>query len=291
MKVLNFGSINIDYVYQVPHFVRPGETLSAAQLDTVLGGKGANQSIALARAGVTVQHLGAIGQSDDWIIDYLAENQVGTSWIEKVDGPSGHAIIQVDQDAENAILLYGGANRCFARERIESAVSQLGSDDWLLIQNECNGIVWAIEAARERGVNIAFNPAPMTPDVAQLPLEAVDLLFVNQIEASDLAGTDSAQDALRFLNERYPETTLVMTLGGEGALLSSSSEHIRLPAKSVQAVDTTGAGDTFVGYFLASVIQGLSHEAALNRAISASAIAVTRAGASTSIPYASEVTE
>ncbi|OZG73710.1 ribokinase [Hahella sp. CCB-MM4] len=291
MKVLNFGSINIDKVYQVSHFVRPGETLSAEKLDVVLGGKGANQSIALARAGVQVKHFGAINRSDGWIIDYLAENQVDTSWIELVDSPSGHAIIQVDQSAENSILLFGGANRIFSRERIRAAISELDTGDWLLLQNECNGIDWAIEAAREQGVNVAFNPAPMTPEVSRLPLDDIDLLFVNQIEAADLAGTDSAQEALRILNERYAETTLVMTLGAEGALLSSSSEHIRLPAKPVKAVDTTGAGDTFVGFFLASIIQGLSHEASLNRAITASSIAVTRHGASPSIPYSTEVTE
>ncbi len=291
MNVLNFGSINIDKVYKVPHFVRPGETLSASQLDVVLGGKGANQSIALARAGVKVKHFGAISRSDDWIIEYLNDNQVDTSWVEQVDSPSGHAIIQVDQSAENSILLFGGANRIFTRERIRAAISEMEAGDWLLIQNECNGIDWAIEAAREQGVNVAFNPAPMTPEVGQLPIDDIDLLFINQIEAADLAGSESAQDALKILNERYPDTTLVMTLGAEGALLSSPSEHIRLPAKSVQAVDTTGAGDTFVGYFLASIIQGLSHEASLNRAIIASSIAVTRHGASTSIPYSNEVTE
>ncbi len=289
MQVLNFGSINIDYVYQVPHFVRPGETLAAHQLDKLLGGKGANQSVALSRAGVEVKHAGAVNKADQWVLDQLKDSGVDTTHVTLMDDPSGHAIIQVDANGENSILLFGGANRTHSLEYIESVIGSMTSGDWLLLQNECNGNLEAIQAARKYGLKVAFNPAPMTPEVEALPLQEIDLIFLNEVEACDLSGQTCGEMAFRTLAARHPNLAIVMTQGAKGASLAADDEITMLPAPEVTAVDSTGAGDTFVGYFLASLIQDLSYQEALARAIAASAIAVTRHGASTSIPMASEV--
>ena len=289
MKVFNVGSINIDLVYRVPHLVQPGETLSSLSLDTVLGGKGANQSVALARAGVTILHIGRLGAADEWASAAMAEAGVDIRHVMHVDGASGHAIIQVDDQGENSIILHGGANQGFSAEQLEQALASGSAGDWLLIQNECNDIALAIEIAAERGMSIAFNPAPMNDAVKALPLELCSVLIVNETEAAALAQTDDPYRALQVLAERFPETRLVLTLGAKGVLSQQGDQQISVPAMSVEVVDTTGAGDTFVGYFLAALIDGLDDRAALQRACAASALSVTIAGATPSIPLASEV--
>ncbi len=154
MKVFNFGSINVDMVYRVPHLVQPGETLASLSLETVLGGKGANQSVALARAGVNVHHIGRIGASDQWAAEQMAEAGVGMQAVELIEGPSGHAIIQVDDNGENSIILHGGANQSFDRDVLEKQLANAESGDWLLMQNECNDIEVAFEIAQRRGLSI-----------------------------------------------------------------------------------------------------------------------------------------
>ena len=289
MRALNFGSINIDYVYNMPHFVRPGETLAANRRDIILGGKGANQSIALARAGADVLHLGSVNEVDTWTIDFLKENKVNVDHISISDRPSGHAIIQIDQSGENSIILFGGANQAISSSQIEQAVEDMSSGDWLLIQNECNSVNLAIEVAKKKGMKIAFNPAPMNESVKTLPIRDVDLLFVNEIESAELADAQHQTEILSALQKRYPQTTIVQTLGDRGAIVSKNGCHFQKPAKQVQVCDTTAAGDTFVGYFLASVMKNETLESALEKAIAASAIAVTREGAAPSIPYNFEV--
>lgn len=289
MKVFNFGSINIDMVYRVPHLVQPGETLSSRSLETVLGGKGANQSVALARAGIDVRHIGRIGEADQWAADQMKAAGVDMQAVEQVDGPSGHAIIQVDDKGENSIILHGGANQSFDRSVLEQQLSEAQTGDWLLMQNECNDIAEAFDIARQRKMSIAFNPAPMTAAVRQLPLEHCDVLIVNETEAADLAETDDPDAALAILAERYPDTRLVLTLGSRGALLQHAGEQVREAAVAVDVVDTTGAGDTFVGYFLAGLMQGLVEKDALQRACRAAALSVTVAGATPSIPSLADV--
>jgi len=227
VTVYNYGSVNIDLVYRVPHLVEPGETLSSLSLDTLLGGKGANQSVALARAGATVRHIGRIGQADQWAVEQLADAGVDVSLIESVDGASGHAIIQVDDQGENSIILHGGANQNFDRQVVEQVLNQANSDDWLLLQNECNQIAAVIELALQLGLKVAYNPAPMRADVADLPLSSLSLLVIN---------------------EHMPDTRIVLTLGSRGAQQWLSGNRIDAAARKVDTVDTTGAGDTFVGY-------------------------------------------
>lgn len=292
MTIHNLGSINVDHVYRVPHLVRPGETLASRALETVLGGKGANQSVALARAGAAVRHVGRIGAADDWARRALADAGVDVSAVASVDGPSGHAIIQVDDAGENAIVLHGGANHVLDRAAIEAALATAGEGELLLLQNETSGIDAAFDVARERGLRVAFNPAPMSEAVRSLPLERCDTLILNETEAAMLAGSGDADDAEALeatLAARYPAVRLVLTLGARGARLARDDARVAVGTPRVDVVDTTGAGDTFVGYLLAALESGADERAALERACRAAALSVTRAGATPSIPEAAAV--
>ncbi|MFK7858757.1 MAG: ribokinase [Granulosicoccus sp.] len=289
MQVFNFGSINIDLVYRVPHLVAPGETLPSQSLDTVLGGKGANQSVALARAGARVTHIGRLGNTDSWACDQMQAAGVDVSQVSMIDGPSGHAIIQVDDHGENAIILHGGANQSFTHDELAVMLKSAEAGDWLLMQNECNGLDSAFALAESLGMRIAFNPAPMTPRIAQLPLERCELLIVNETEAAALAGNHDLDAAIVTLGKRYPQTRLVLTLGAKGAMLQRGELQLSAKAMKVAAVDTTGAGDTFVGYFLASLMTGLDDQSALQRSCAAGALSVTKPGAAPSIPTRAEL--
>ncbi len=289
MTVYNFGSINIDMVYRVPHLVNAGETLSSRSMETVLGGKGANQSVAVARAGAHVKHVGRVGSSDQWAVDQLRDAGVDVSLVESIDGPSGHAIIQVDDAGENSIILHGGANQSFNRTLLEVHLEQAVPGDWLLVQNECNDLATAIDIAISKQMRIAFNPAPMTAEISALPLENCDVLIVNETEAEQLSGSSDPDEVMAILAKRYPRTRLVLTLGSKGALLQFDGKIYRQAALDVAVVDTTGAGDTFVGYLLASLIDGLDDEACLQRACTAAALSVKTLGATPSIPTAADV--
>ena len=288
-KILNFGSINIDHVYQVPHFVKPGETLSSLELSTGLGGKGANQSVAIARAGASVAHLGKLSQTDEWAVEILASSGVNVSNIELIDGASGHAIIQVDAHGENAIVLHGGANQSFTIADIESALMANQDASHLLMQNETNLLLQSFELAQVKGLKLVLNPAPMTNDIKQLPLAKIDTLIVNQGEAEALCGESEIDKIIREMIVLAPHSKVVVTLGSQGALLIVDGDVTRINSPRVNVVDTTGAGDTFVGYFLAGVVDGLSDNEALERACLAASIAVTRQGAISAIPELSEV--
>ncbi|RKR03461.1 ribokinase [Kushneria sinocarnis] len=292
----NYGSINIDHVYRVPHLVRPGETLASREYRPVLGGKGANQSLAMARAGGDVTHWGRLGESDRWALAPLREAGVNDEQLELIDGPSGHTVIQVDDDGENAIVLFGGANQGFDADRLDTLFATTSPGDWLLLQNECNDTAAVIERALEADLQVAFNPAPMVDAIRQLPLTRLALLFLNRGEAAALAECDDStptETLIRALTERYPGPDIVLTLGREGAHFlpgRTASELPRFePARSVSAVDTTGAGDTFIGYFLAALQHGRAITECLTRASAAAALGVQRPGAADSIPLREEV--
>lgn len=289
MKIINFGSINIDHVYRVDHFVRPGETLQSESYSVFSGGKGANQSISLARAGAEVIHAGKIGKEGRWIKEKLRESGVDTSLIETADLPTGHAVIQVNAEGENAIIIHGGANRSFSDADIEKVLNRAHSDDYLLLQNEINGLEKILPRAKEKGLRIVFNPSPISSEIKSYPLELVDLFIINEVEGKALTGKSRPDEMLNLMQKLYPKSRTVLTLGREGLLYAEGSKRINLPALKVEAVDTTGAGDTFTGYFLAGVVRGEEIERCLQRGIEASALCVTRKGAADSIPWADEL--
>ncbi len=290
IEVLNFGSLNIDHVYRVDHFVRPGETLSCESYSVFAGGKGLNQSVALARAGVRVAHAGKIGNDGDFLRRTLQESGVDVSLLLRGEVATGHACIQVDKKGQNSILLYPGANRDLSKKEIVTVLDQLERGSILLLQNEINHIPFLMEEGHKRGLYVAINPAPCGPEVSDYPLELVDLLFVNEIEGAQLSGCDGdAGTVCDELAGRFPEQEIVMTLGGDGALYAHGEQRIRVEAPPVDVVDTTSAGDTFTGYFIAAKLRGFSAAECMRTASLAGSIAVSRPGAASSIPAAAEV--
>ena len=284
-RILNIGSLNLDYVYAVPRFVTAGETLLSSRRNVFPGGKGLNQTVAAARAGAKVYHAGAVGADGDMLLDLLRDAGADVSAVSRVDAPTGHAIIQVTPQGENAIVILGGANRSVTPETVEKALEKVDADDILLLQNEINGLDAIIRRAAKKGLRILFNPAPMEESVKSLPLELLDTLVVNEVEGRALAGD---MDALRTA---YPRQKILLTQGSRGASLWTGSELIFQPAFPVQAVDTTAAGDCFLGYYAAAIAENLPYAQALRLAAAASALAVQRQGAAPSIPIRRDVEE
>ncbi len=282
-KILNIGSLNLDYVYAVPHFVEAGETLLAARRDVFAGGKGLNQTVAAARAGAEVCHGGAVGADGDMLLDLLRDAGADVSAVARVDVPTGHAIIQVSPQGENSIIILGGANRAVSSETVTAALEKVAAGDILLLQNEINGLGDIIRRAAQKGLRILFNPAPMEAAVKDLPLELLDTLIVNEGEGKALAGD---MDALKAA---YPNQKILLTQGSRGASLWTGSELLFQPAFPVQAVDTTAAGDCFLGYYAAALAEDLPYAQALRLASAASALAVQKQGAAPSIPVRREV--
>lgn len=291
MKIYNFGSLNVDYVYRVPHFLQPGETLSSESRSVFPGGKGLNQSVAAARAGAQVVHGGAVGEGGEFLIEILSCAGVQTERILRCNAPNGHTFIQVDSTGQNCILLYPGTNHSLTREYLEGYLADAAPGDILLLQNETNCLPDAMQLAEEKGLCVAWNPSPFTEELRQVPTSAVKWWFCNEIEAQALFGSsDPATVRERFLAVAQG-STLVLTLGEQGSVLISEQEMLTQPIFPVKAVDTTAAGDTFTGYFLSAVAGGKPTAQALALAAKAAAITVSRAGAAVSIPTLQEVEE
>ena len=289
MTIFNFGSINIDHVYQVAHFVRPGETLTSNHYQKILGGKGANQSIALAKANCDVVHVGAISTQDRDLLTQMSDDGVNVSQVALIEQPTGHAIIQVNQQAENAIVLFTGANHCLTPIQIEQVISQAKDDDWVLLQNETNHIDTIINAAKTRGLTVVYNPAPMDKALVERQIANIDILIVNEVEAMDLFAVASVELAQQRLQQEYPDLTVIMTLGAQGVRYLNAGVVIEVSAYQVDAVDTTAAGDTFIGFCLAGLMAKFEIKTVLKQACAASALCVTRHGASTAIPTFEQV--
>ena len=283
MAIWNLGSINIDRVYRLDSLPQPGETLTSRSHASGLGGKGANQSVAAAQAGAVTHHLGAMGSGDDWVIQRLAEKGVGTDHVARMaDQVTGHAIIMVDAQAENAIVIHPGANRAIDGDRLAQALVGIGPSDTLLIQNETNGQVAAAEAANAAGARVIYSAAPFDLEAVRQILPHVTILAMNEGEAAQLFAAMPGD---------LPVQGLLITRGSKGAEyrdLTTGQTHEQASFK-VTPVDTTGAGDTFAGYFAAGLDAGLSIPDALRRASAAAALQVTRPGAGDAIPSAAEV--
>ena len=292
MKIINFGSLNIDRVYEMAHFVQPGETAKAASMKVFAGGKGLNQSVAAARAGAQVVHAGAVGPDGDFLLELLGQAGADLGCLEHVQEASGHAIIQVDANGQNAIIVYSGDNGCLTEAYIDRVLDTAQQEDLILLQNEVSNVAYIIQSAARRGLRVVWNPSPMPENLREHPLDQVYLFMVNELEAAQLAGKSECADPEKLLDELcalYPKSNVVMTLGSKGVMCRVAGESCRHKAYRVQAVDTTGAGDTFCGYFLAGLCQQRPLAECLARASAASAIAVSRPGAAPAIPVAAEV--
>lgn len=284
MKVLNFGSLNLDLVYQMDHIVQCGETFAADQLDKFPGGKGLNQSVALAKAGAEVYHAGNIGPDGELLTLTLRQAGVHTDHVRVLDMPSGHAVIQVDRKGENCIILFGGANRAADAEQVEQVLSHFGPGDYLVLQNEINMLEQIIETANAKGMYIVLNPSPMDEKIATLPLEKISIFMLNEIEGGAITGKTEPEEILDALHALFPHARVVLTLGSKGSVYMEGNQRIYQGIYHVNAVDTTAAGDTFTGFFISTLLRGGSPAQALDTAAKASAIAVSRKGAAPSIP-------
>ena len=289
MKILNFGSLNIDHVYAVDHFVKAGETVSSVSMERHVGGKGLNQSVALARAGAKVFHAGRIGEDGRFLVGYLDKAGVDTSSIEVSEQPTGNAVIQVDKSGQNCILLCPGANMTVCEEMIDRVLSKFGKGDMIVLQNEISSVGIILEKAKERGLVTVLNPSPVSRALCDYPLNLVDWFILNEIEGKELTGKSDPCGILSEMFAKYPRSEVVLTLGEKGAIYGSSEGYISVPAEKCRAVDTTAAGDTFTGYFFASIAKGKAPYQALKTAAHAAAIAVTRKGAAESIPCLNEL--
>ena len=289
MKVLCFGSLNIDYVYRVDHVVRLGETEKSEEVSVNCGGKGLNQSVALARAGMTVSHAGLVGKDGQGLLDKCAENGIGTQYLRMIEGRCGHTIIQVDGEGNNSILLYGGANQCMTRAFIDEVLEGFEKDDVILLQNEINLLHAIIDKAYDRGMQIFLNPSPYHEALEKCDLRKISCFLLNEIEGEQMTGETKPEKILEVMHEKYPSAKIVLTLGKEGSLYLDDASMVQQEAFRVKAVDTTAAGDTFTGYFLYSQAAGMTPKEGLELASKAAALTVTRHGAMDSIPTMEEV--
>ena len=290
-KILNIGSLNSDHVYMVPHFVSAGETLAAETLDYFPGGKGLNQSVALSRAGATVFHAGKTGPDGAPLITWLCECGVDVRFIQSDGSVTGHAVIQVTPEGQNCILLYHGANFELERPYLDDVFSSFEEGDILVLQNEVNDIAYIMEQAAHKGMRIAFNPSPFDASVRNLPLDLVSWFIFNEIEGAEISGKKIPRDILASMHTAFPNTAIILTLGEDGVLYRDNMQELAHGIYRVKAVDTTAAGDTFAGYFIACISAGKEPAEALRFSSIASALTVSRPGASSSIPTLKDVEE
>ncbi|MBD3665242.1 ribokinase [Sulfitobacter aestuariivivens] len=278
--IWNLGSINADNFYRVPHLPGPGETLAATDFQQGLGGKGANMSVAAARAGARVTHIGAVGPDGDWARQRLLEYGVDTPHIATTETATGHANITVDISGENNIVLFGGANQALTNQMIGAALAEASPGDTLLLQNETNGQPFAVQTARTLGLKVVYAAAPFQAEAVQALMGQIDLLVLNAVEAEQLES--AAGRGLRQLDI----ADIVVTLGGDGCRWHSSShaQAETFGAYPVKSIDTTGAGDTFTGYLAAGLDRGLPMKDAIDLAMKAAALMVTRQGTADVIP-------
>lgn len=292
MKILSLGSLNIDYTYFLEHIMQMKETQAASDRKIFAGGKGLNQSIAMARAGLTVYHAGCIGEDGMLLLEELEKAGVDVSLVRRLEGPcSGHAIIQVDKMGQNAVMTYGGANMQVSREYIDEVLEQFDENDVLVLQNESSNLDYAIERAYEKNMMIVLNPSPINDVLKKYDLSKVTLFFMNEVEGRELTTYVQPGDILIGMRELYPNSKCVLTLGAQGAFFGDGKTNVYHHASRVQAVDATAAGDIFEGYFLAAYLDGKKPAEALAIASCAAGISVTRAGAAPSAPTMQETLE
>jgi ribokinase len=289
MKILNFGSLNYDYIYSVDHIVEGGETISSSKREIVCGGKGLNQSVALTRAGAKVYHAGMVGKDGTELLNVCKASGINASNISVVEGESGHTIIQVDKEGQNCIILFGGSNHKITKEHIDEVLSGFEKDDIILLQNEINLLDYIIEQSYKKGLKIILNPSPFDDMLKKCDLSKISIFILNEIEGEQITGEKNHKKILDEMLNKYPNSKIVLTLGSKGVMYKDKNQECCRDAYKVNIVDTTAAGDTFTGYFIASLVNNVTIEQSLEISSKAAAIAVTKAGATTSIPFMEEV--
>jgi len=291
MKVLCIGSMNLDHVYMMDHIVAPGETEAVNEIKNFLGGKGMNQSVALAKAGANIYHAGMIGPDGLVFLDACKEHGVNGDYIRQIDEFTGHAIIQIDKNAQNCILLYGGANQKLNETYVDEVLAGFKAGDILLLQNEVNMLPYIVDKAFEKGMQIALNPSPFNEKLDEVDMTKISIFLLNEIEGGQITGLVDPKEIIASMQEKFPKAKIVLTLGKDGAMFAEGGNKFYQPIFPVKAVDTTAAGDTFTGYFLAGLSEGMAIPEVLKMSAKASSIAVTRPGAVPSIPLRKEVEE
>jgi len=280
MAVWNLGSINIDYVYEVPHLPRPGETIPAATHRVGLGGKGANQSVAAARAGADVHHIGMIGAEGGWTVERLRSFGVDIAHVGVVEASTAHAVIMVDEGGENAIVIHRGANAEQSEDRIAAALERASPGDTLLLQNETSHQVHAARLAQGKGLRVVYSAAPFDLGAVRAVLPFVTALALNEVEERQLTASLGQPDVAE----------LIVTRGARGARwVLRDGDEITLSAFDVTPLDTTGAGDCFIGSLVAAGDRGLGRQEALRFASAAAALQVMRPGTADAMPDRAEV--
>ena len=286
------GSLNMDLVVRTPRHPRIGETIIGSDFRTYPGGKGANQAVAAARLGGKVKMVGRVGQDDfgQALLGNVAQNGVDTTFIQRdQEAATGVALITVDASGQNTIVVASGANARLMPEDISSAQEAFIGAAVLVLQLECPlpAVARAIEIACQSGVRVVLNPAPAQPLQSEL-LASVDYLIPNQTELALLSGRQSLDEGIGVLQE-WGVRNLIVTLGEQGVLIVEDGRQTRLAAHPVQVVDTTAAGDAFVGAFVVALKEGVSTQEAASWGNAAGALVVTRAGAQPSLPERSEL--
>jgi len=281
--IWNLGSINIDNFYEVPHLPQPGETLAATSYGFGLGGKGANMSVAAARGAARVSHIGAVGDDGRWTRERLMEYGVEVQHIARIEGPTGHANITVDAQGENSIVLFPGANVQLTEAIIGAALTEASPGDFLLMQNETNGQEYAASTAQSLGLRVVYAAAPFDAQAVARLSGRIDLLVLNAVEAAQLEAATGTGAAMLGISD------VVVTLGAQGCKWVSNTGEKAFDAFPAEAVDTTGAGDTFTGYLVAGLDRGMAMEAAIDLALKAGALMVERRGTADVIPDLKEI--
>ncbi|MBQ7637792.1 MAG: ribokinase [Clostridia bacterium] len=291
MKVLVFGSFNIDKVYMLPHLPVKGETLYCKDYGVHVGGKGLNQALAFKKAGAEVFAAGKVGAEDGaYLTDYLSAGGVDVSAVDGTGTYTGHTIIEVDPEGQNQMILFGGANREIKKEDCDAILEKHGDADLILMEYETSCVEYMLERARKAGMRTAINPSPFVKEVKELPFEHADIIILNEFEGQSITGETEVKKVLTALYA-LNKGEIILTLGSKGATYYNGGREISVPAFKVDAIDTTGAGDTFTGYCLYALLSGKSPEYALRFGAAASALEVTRPGAAETIPDKEEVLE
>lgn len=285
MKVLCFGSANIDHTYRVDHFTQPGETQSCLSYTVGSGGKGLNQAAAIASAQCETYFAGIIGSDGLFLKETLREKDVNTDYLKVMeDEYTGHAIIEVDQSGQNHIVLYSGTNHKVTKDDVDRVLKHFGSGDIVVLQNEISNVPYIIEQCSKMGMIIIFNAAPYSESVKDYPIEKATWLVVNEIEGEGLSGCSNYDEIPAALKKKYPSTNILFTMGKDGSRVVTNSEDIYQKALDVPVTDTTCAGDTYIGYFVKGLAEQMPLPDAMRLATKASAMAIMKPGALLSIP-------